>query len=259
MDIGATLREARERRGLSLESVSLRTKISVEQLRAIEINAFDLLPAPVFALGFLKAFAREVGLDSAQVVSQYQHVQHKDATPAPAAEAPTTPGPTPIEEDEPATRFGWLTLRPGHITALLIVAVGLYVFARPARWRSQPQTSTGAVAAAAPQPPAPETAQPVPTPVATAGQPLQITLRVSRPCWISATADGQRVLYRTLQPGEQQTIPVLDALALRVGDAGALALAVDGAPARSLGGSGQPVSVRLTRENFREILEPARQ
>jgi len=72
MDIGATLRDARERHGLSLESVSVKTKIRVDQLRALEDNAFERLPAGIFARGSIRAYAREVGLDSEQIVSSYR-------------------------------------------------------------------------------------------------------------------------------------------------------------------------------------------
>src|SRR5262245_14476301 len=70
-DIGATLREAREQRSLSLEQLSRTTKIGVTTLRNIENNQIEKLPDRVFLRGFVSAYAREVGLDPGDTVRRY--------------------------------------------------------------------------------------------------------------------------------------------------------------------------------------------
>jgi hypothetical protein len=59
---GRFLRGVREHRGLTLESVSEATKISVRYLRAIEENAYDSLPASTFVRGYVREFARVLTL-----------------------------------------------------------------------------------------------------------------------------------------------------------------------------------------------------
>jgi len=59
---GRFLRGVREHRGLSIESVSEATKISVRYLRAIEENAYDSLPASTFVRGYIREFARVLTL-----------------------------------------------------------------------------------------------------------------------------------------------------------------------------------------------------
>ena len=54
MDVGAELREARERRGISLEELARITKIGVATLRALERNQVDYLPGGIFLRGFLR-------------------------------------------------------------------------------------------------------------------------------------------------------------------------------------------------------------
>ena len=71
MDMGETLRLAREERGLSVEGLSQRTKISPPLLRAIEANEIGRLPGGIFLKGFLKAYAREVGLNPEDTVARY--------------------------------------------------------------------------------------------------------------------------------------------------------------------------------------------
>src|SRR5687767_15066864 len=62
------LRHARERLGLSLRDIADRTKIRTTILGAIENNETDRLPPPIFTRGFVKAYAREVGLDPGRFV-----------------------------------------------------------------------------------------------------------------------------------------------------------------------------------------------
>jgi cytoskeleton protein RodZ len=71
MDVGETLRRAREQQGLSLDVISQRTKIGTEKLRAIEENDIQRLPSGIFLRGFVRAYAREVGLDAEDTVNRY--------------------------------------------------------------------------------------------------------------------------------------------------------------------------------------------
>lgn len=66
--IGNRLREARIARGLSLSDVSQVTKIPRASVEAIEAGDYDALPAPVFARGFVRAYAREVGVDAGPLI-----------------------------------------------------------------------------------------------------------------------------------------------------------------------------------------------
>src|SRR6516225_2944171 len=71
MDVGAALRQAREQRGMSLEDIEKLTKIRVSILDAIETNRSDRLPQEIYVRGFVRAFAREVGLDRDDIAQQY--------------------------------------------------------------------------------------------------------------------------------------------------------------------------------------------
>jgi len=68
---GEKLRKQREQRGLALEAISNTTKISPRMLRALEEEHFDQLPGGVFNKGFVRAYARQVGLDEEEAVSDY--------------------------------------------------------------------------------------------------------------------------------------------------------------------------------------------
>lgn len=68
--VGSRLRDARETRGMSLEDLAQITKISRAHLEAIENDNFLVLPAPVFARGFVRSYGAAVGLDPNELVRQ---------------------------------------------------------------------------------------------------------------------------------------------------------------------------------------------
>src|SRR5438876_12149826 len=71
LGLGQTIRDARVRRGITVEQLSSVTKISPAILRAMEAEDFDRLPGGVFARGFFRSYAREVGLAPEDVVAMY--------------------------------------------------------------------------------------------------------------------------------------------------------------------------------------------
>ena len=70
-EFGEKFRKAREKKDLSLDDVSNVTKISTRNLQAIEEEKFDQLPGGVFNKGFIRAYAKHVGLDGDQAVNEY--------------------------------------------------------------------------------------------------------------------------------------------------------------------------------------------
>jgi len=69
-EIGTTLRGARLENGLTIDEVSRATRISSRFLAALEDEAFDVVPAPVYVRGFLRAYAVQLGLDPGPLLEQ---------------------------------------------------------------------------------------------------------------------------------------------------------------------------------------------
>jgi len=68
--VGATLRAARTDRGVELSQVEAATKIRRRYLDAIENEAWDVLPGPAYAAGFVRAYADHLGLDGARMAAE---------------------------------------------------------------------------------------------------------------------------------------------------------------------------------------------
>lgn len=67
--VGKTLREARERLGLSLNDVSSRIKFAARQIEALEADDYAHLPEAAFVRGFVRSYARLLELDPARLLS----------------------------------------------------------------------------------------------------------------------------------------------------------------------------------------------
>lgn len=70
-DFGSKLREARERKGVSLREIANATKISVRALEALERNDISHLPGGIFSRSFVRAYAVQAGLDPDQTVDDF--------------------------------------------------------------------------------------------------------------------------------------------------------------------------------------------
>src|SRR5688572_14243938 len=75
---GEELRREREIRGISLKEIADATKISRRFLEAIERNDHKSLPAPVFTRGFVREYARYVGLNAEDMVNRYNFAAATD-------------------------------------------------------------------------------------------------------------------------------------------------------------------------------------
>ncbi len=102
-EIGHILREARENRGLTLEEVQAKIRINARYLAAFETGQYDALPTPVHARGFLRNYARFLGLDPQPLLDRYLTVQGMEAQVMVARpnQEITPNNPLPERQDQP--------------------------------------------------------------------------------------------------------------------------------------------------------------
>ena len=281
---GAKLREARERRGVTLRQIANATKISVGVLESLERNDISKLPGGIFGRAFVRSYAVEVGLDPEETIQDFIAQFPNDSVTAGHPASDQGEDHVAVESDRrTAGTFVWL------IAVSVPIAAGLFYFStlRSAPAASEPTAATSApapasrpvpAAAAAPvisEPavpaagssgaaPAVTTSAPVPAAAPPDAPPLlaapasnQLTVAVTakRPCWVSATVDGRKAIERLLKAGEQQTVTVHSDMVLTAGDASAIALRFNGADARALGKAGEVVTARINLTNYKDYLQ----
>ncbi len=262
-DFGSRLREARERRGVTLRQIANSTKISLSALEALERNDVSRLPGGIFSRAFVRSYAVEVGLDPEATIKDFMALfpEHESV----AAGHPST-NPVDFEAHESdrrmATTFLWLA-----VVSVPLVGLLLYFGAKEraaSAVRDVPQVSAPAADnAPLDVPPPAENVHPAvapigppvapPAPAATPDS-LTVALVAMRPCWVSATVDGNKVIERLLATGEREVLDAHRVLVLTLGDASAVTLTVNGQPARGLGRAGQVVTAELNLSNFGDFL-----
>ena len=249
--LGERLRLARERAGLSIDDIAVRTKIQGSLLEAIERDDFEHVPGGLFVRGFLRAYAREVGLEPEAVVADY--LDHYEPEPL-ASEDTVRPhadaGQDVILAQPDFQGFSWRKVWPAIGVAAIIVGV-FVTFGSGTR--NAPVVEAQAVGTSGTTEPVPAAASAAPT------QPLTLDMRAKRDVWVAATGDGTRVMYRILKAGEQTTITARGEITARVGDADALVYSINGVTGQPLGEPGEVRDILMTPDGFRtfKVIRPA--
>jgi cytoskeletal protein RodZ len=251
--IGRTLREARERRGLSLRQIANTTRIAVAVLESLERDDISRLPGGIFSRAFVRSYAVEVGLDPELVIRDFIAQFPVDSVTAghPAAR-PVEDGGAVDSQRRMAGVFGRLIALSIPIVALLLYFGTGEVTPRSETIKTPAPERTSAAAEPVAAPAVPET---VAVPSQRSGLPtipdrLLISMVATGPCWVSATVDGELAFERELRAGERELVEVRDDIVLTAGDASALTLTLNGQQAKPLGSAGRVVTVRMTRANF---------
>ncbi len=140
LEIGKTLRRAREKRGLSLQQVEEATKIRTRYLRDLENEDFDVLPA-VYVLGSLKTYAEHLGLDGATITGE---LKRRLASMQPEQDqVPEGPPSRETVEDKAGTMAP--VHRPGLYVSLVVVLVFVLAAYLASSIRGPDQTSVSLV------------------------------------------------------------------------------------------------------------------
>jgi cytoskeletal protein RodZ len=280
-EIGRELAEARVRAGLSVAELSRRTKLSVPTLLAIERNQMATLPGGLYARAMLRAYAREVGCDPEDIVRRFradgdEHIDPLEMLDRIAAAASGSRIPERLHSSEIDAADHRRSVRNTLLFVVVLLFGGAFYVTGgriahvEALKRFAHKTAPAAVSTPAPasvaEPPAPAPPaadKPVGTSSDTSTKPsdhdaasLRLDIQPRESCWLSATADGQRVIYRTLNAGERAQVEAKEAVDLRVGDPAAFAFTINGTAARVLGAAGEAVNIHLTPQNYREYLSP---
>lgn len=260
--VGERLHRARVDKGLELTDIARDTRVPVRHLAAIESDSHESLPALTYSIGFVKTFARAVGLPPEEIGAQFKAETTK------VAHVPQTMPLEPLDESRLPPRG---VVAASAVGVVLIVAAiwawgaGMFeseppppVVAAPTEASAPADTTTESAALPGEQPalpvsetgdigvpPAgvvpPETAQPLDPAAVAAGGPVVIT--ATQEAWIKVyDAANQTVKMGILKAGESYQVPPdRGDLQLWTGRAGALRITVGGRAIPALGGPEETV------------------
>lgn len=251
---GDRLRREREMRGITLEEITESTKISRRHLEALEGEHFDQLPGGVFNKGFVRAYARFLGIDGDQAVADYSAASNEQ--PEPEDKFPLEIHPEPNRDLNP---------RRSHLPLVFAIAALTGVLVGYAFWvKSRPHTNESAAGSTQQAPPAAattnapaqaaESAPPASEPTASPRQQAQaapekpakpekvfvVQVKAKEDSWISIVADGKSVMERVLAADKKKKIKAGKTLVLRTGNAGGIEVTFNGVSLGSLGNENEP-------------------
>lgn len=212
VSVGAYLRDLRTRRGVGLDEVARTTRVAQRYLQALEDDAFEDLPAPVFIRGFIRAYCQALGEPPHEALAYYDG--HDGRTPPLPARLVMVVRPGGMD---PRTR-GTIVL---SLVLTLILGIALFVVAlviRPGGDRStieaRPEPRATPPAATSPSGSAPSApvgapASPLASAPAPAPPPAPVRSPVSGPAAAAppATAAGPAVAARPVPPATPATPP----------------------------------------------------
>ena len=250
---GAVLRSAREAAGMSLQQVADTLRLSATVVRALEANSFEALPAPVYARGYVRTYAKLLALDADALLGEHD----KCLRGAPPQLLANKRGRTPLK-DLFHERLGWVF--GGAVLVVGAVATSVVWWA----WQEDPATASAAQleAATSPSPASPppmETERPpapapaaaevggvtavlaeaaavaaaeVASPVGVAALPGAtgtLAFTFSEDCWVEVLDRAESPLHRDLRrAGDTLTLRGVAPFRIKLGNAPAVTLEYDG-------------------------------
>src|SRR5438045_1412032 len=99
LTLGEKLRQAREERGISISEVAEQTRISPHYLDSIENDDYRTLPGGIFNKGFVKSYAKYVGIEEQEALQDYSHLTASQQGEGAPSEEPKTYRPEVLTDD----------------------------------------------------------------------------------------------------------------------------------------------------------------
>ena len=224
MSIGDTLADARQRSGLTITQVSQQTRIREAIIRDIEQGDFEACGGDFYARGHIRSIAGAVGTDPVPLISEYD-ADHGPVSPLRAAEVFEPAKPIKIRE------------RRSPSLAMIVVLVLLAIIGYGAYRLVSSHSNSGHPAAAASNsvvpsvtPTAVAKASPSASPPATVSDLVIKVAAGQEACWVQLTraSDGSQIYMGVVSPGSSMSWTERQAVNLRLGNPGGIALTVNG-------------------------------
>jgi hypothetical protein len=222
-DIGSTLRQARIRRGQSLEVVQQQTRIPRKMLEALETNRFEEFPAVVYLRGFLKNYCDHLDVEFEPLWSQ---MDPKKIKPSPEAAPPKEEAhapKTPAAHQERAARDGSSEADgPNSAQLLPFLLIGGLLAAGISAWLLGSRKPAPVEQTAAAQPP---------REIAPIHTPKEMGLRIvaRQDSWLQLQTDGVLRFQGRAPAGLALEWKAMDAFLLRTKDPSSISVLLDGA------------------------------
>lgn len=242
--VSARLKEARETRNLSYRQIADATKLTVHVIRALEEERESALPPGIYRRSLVRTFAHEVGLDPEATLKAYL-LESPDGLPAPGEIAQVV---------EPVSRGGSWRRVLAMLGAVVPLLAGVVYFGSATTHRIEPLPDAAAADFSRTSHSEAMPAGGFDEDAALDALPVTMLITVSSRCDLRLIIDGELFTARNLEAGESIQVSFGDELILTGSNAGAVQYSINGRAGRMLGAAGEPLSVRIGRDDYQFFL-----
>lgn len=284
--VGPFLKHARETQGLSLDQVASVTRIQLKYLQALEEEQFAALPEPVFTKGFVRTYARSLGMDEQDVLQRFSEASNVYYG---RGQQEHERGQLKIEEEKRG--------KPNRTAIVILIGVvvlglGLYLSRQPQPTPSSTPETTESPSVSSPlpteqeteTPPLPPTTEqpneqevdierntvltvpasppvalptapdqpksgtPIPPPVSPTPGPLLMELEATQLTWVVVKSDENEPEEALLQPRQRTTWKATEQFTLTLGNAGGVLVWLNGKSRGPFGKQGEIVREVVIRD-----------
>lgn len=217
---GQRLRRAREAAGMTVEQLAAETRIPQRHIETIERGEFAALPSRTYATGFSRTYARAVGLDENDVLTQLRAELGQSGTDRLATPRFEPGDPARV----PSRGLTWLSL-----LAIVLLAVGGYAF-----YRSYFAPGLGPAPLEEPRPVAPQPNAPATIPAVATGEVVFTALEEG--VWVKFyDRNGRQLMQKQMAQNESYVVPAdAEGPQIWTGRPDALRITVGGKPVPKL-------------------------
>jgi cytoskeleton protein RodZ len=256
--IGDVLRAAREEQGRTVEDVARVQRVRTDYLRALEDENFDTFGGDIYAKGFLRSYATELGLDPQPLLDTYRReVSQDDARAATLVSSGPATRPTP--RGAPPAWVAWLVV--GVVVLVGLGFLGMVGGSRAPETASpdgddvveeEEQDEQEAPPEDAPEPDGPD--EPDEPDEDEEEEPeetydgVELLLALEEDSWLRVTVDGSPVLEQVVSAGETLQYQGDEQVEIRFGNAGGVRVEHNGEDVGSPGARGEALTVTFTPE-----------
>ena len=272
--VGSELRAAREGRNISIGKVAEETRIAVRHLLSLEAGRFGDLPGGMYNRAYLRSYCEYLGVDSAKMLELYEaeSAAAEEKAPKITGAIPKAAEPGRLVEPIVVWSLMFLVSVAGiYIARSWIGAIFSPYFSSPPAERpplgnqspGQGAIADRAIPASKIQQPVAEAAtsadekspEPLRVPPSPSRGTMRLQFQVLEKCWASVNIDGNRVLVKLMEPGDDLSFEAAERFFVVLGNAGGVRVKLDGKPAKRLGAPGEVVRVLISRQNIEDFLE----
>jgi cytoskeleton protein RodZ len=221
----------------------------------MEDDRFDLLPAPIFAKGFLREYARYVGLSPDEVVNHYLAVQQQQSPEDDAVKKDQTLVNRPHRPPKPVRSWTYGLFLALAVLALIALIWGLIWYNDHRRARPETQATPPPIAVPAEPAAAPQAVAAPPAAPEKPSAPLEVTIDFTADCWVEVRVDDKPLLSEQRVQGESLPIEAQKSVDIRLGDTSSAEIQVNGQAYPLNGKAGEVREFRIDLDTVRQLQE----